>query len=792
HIDVLLTFDDIMWAVDNISTKYTATWETHNANHTSQAPKQLVSENFNNSSTVFRLTVGGKTLMITGDASTVSTIMLEKYHKEHASNAAKYYSVKTDYVTMAHHGARRGLSQAMYKTINPDAVLWPVPLGGMSADAVTQIPLGWINGMGKTIYFSYAGPQAISFTTKRSATATTIPAELKDLVFNAEYYANAYPELKAAYGTDETLLYNHFVNYGLEEGRCASLYFDVRFYMNNNGEQLREHCHGDYNVAFTHFLNYVSNTTERQNNPKILSATFDCAYYGSAYADTKTLTTELALLQHFATVGEAEGRLASQGFMSANGLTYHKKSTRVVTEGTCSNPGSIKYTCSDCGYTCTKVQVSTDHSYTETVTEPTCTEDGYTTYTCTACGDSYVEPGATATGHSYTETVTGSTCTEDGYITYTCTVCGHSYTEPGIAATGHSYIYTKIDDLTHAVSCSNCDLSETANHSYEEGTCICGDPENKEPIVDESVVISHSLNLASDISVNFVAYAAQMNQYSKHYMVVEIPVYTGNVQTGTRTVTLEPVANGAYYYYYTLTGLTAVNMGDVVNAQLHMEKDGREYLSVIDSYSIASYAYAQLSKASATDKLKTLCADLLRYGKEAQVYKNYRTDSLVDADMTSEDRAYLSDAEAVTFGNTNVTLNDLADPKVTWAGKSLNLDSKVCLKFVFLPGSYAGSLSDLSLHVSYTDTNGEEKTLILSDAEQYASGTNYYAFTLEALLAAELRSVVSVQIYAGDTPVSCTLQYSADTYGRGKTGQLLILCKALFAYSDAAKAYFSN
>ena len=51
---------------------------------------------------------------------------------------------------------------------------------------------------------------------------------------------------------------------------------------------------------------------------------------------------------------------------------------------------------------------------------------------------------------------------------------------------------------------------------------------------------------------------------------------------------------------------------------------------------------------------------------------------------------------------------------------------------------------------------------------------------------------VSFQIYKGETPVSCTLQYSADTYGNNKTGDLLELCKALFAYSDSAGNYFKN
>ena len=106
-------------------------------------------------------------------------------------------------------------------------------------------------------------------------------------------------------------------------------------------------------------------------------------------------------------------------------------------------------------------------------------------------------------------------------------------------------------------------------------------------------------------------------------------------------------------------------------------------------------------------------------------------------------------------------------------------------------GTYAGDVSDLSLHVSYNDTTGSEKNMILTEAELYNGNLNYYAFTLDTLLAAELRSVVSVRIYAGETPVSYTLQYSADTYGNNKTGTLLDLCKALFAYADSAKAYFA-
>ncbi|MBR4308354.1 MAG: endonuclease/exonuclease/phosphatase family protein [Oscillospiraceae bacterium] len=312
------------------------------------------------------------------------------------------------------------------------------------------------------------------------------------------------------------------------------------------------------------------------------------------------------------------------------------------------------------------------------------------------------------------------------------------------------------------------------------------------PVEDPNLKLSHSLNLASDISVNFVVPKTLLTGFDMSTVYVEstIDMYEGNNKVGTKTVRLEGVDNG-YTYYFTLNGLTAVQMNNRIRSVIYGTRDGQAYCSPIDDYSIADYAYSQLNKTNTTDKLRTLCADLLRYGAKAQIYKNYRTESLVDSAMTDAHSAYLSDIEAVTFGNVNEDLQDLANPAVTWVGKSLNLDSKVCLKFVFKTTASAGKLSDLCLRVSYKDRNGEVKTAILTESEVYNEATQLYSFTVDSLLAAELRSVVSVQIYAGETPVSTTLRYSPDTYGNGKTGTLLNLCKALFAYSDSAKAYFT-
>ncbi len=322
---------------------------------------------------------------------------------------------------------------------------------------------------------------------------------------------------------------------------------------------------------------------------------------------------------------------------------------------------------------------------------------------------------------------------------------------------------------------------------------VPAEPEVKEPVLDESLKINHSLNLASDISVNFVVAKSLLEGYDMDtvYLETKIGNYVGTEETGTSTLTLYPTEQGNYYYF-TLQGLTAVQMNDKMHTVLYGMKDGQPRYSSEDVYSIADYAYSQLNKAEASQTLKKLCAELLRYGSYAQSYKDYRTDALADSAMTDSHRAYLGSLEEVTFGNTNGILNDVQAPTVTWIGKTLDLQSKVTVKFVFSLGAYTSDPAALSLRVSYKDLYGDTVTAVVTDLEAYQPDKGQYAFSFGGLLAAELRTVLSVQVYAGEEAVSPTMEYAPDTYGNGKTGDLLTLCQALFSYSDSAKAYFNG
>ena len=140
----------------------------------------------------------------------------------------------------------------------------------------------------------------------------------------------------------------------------------------------------------------------------------------------------------------------------------HDYQVTARTAPTCTEAGSITYTCAECGDSYTQTVPALGHDYDAAVTAPTCESGGCTTYTCTRCGESHTADETAALGHDYAAEITPATCTEDGTARYTCTRCGDSYTEV-LPATGHHY--------TASVSAATC--TQPGETTY---TCTgCGD-----------------------------------------------------------------------------------------------------------------------------------------------------------------------------------------------------------------------------------------------------------------------------------------------------------------------------
>jgi len=105
-----------------------------------------------------------------------------------------------------------------------------------------------------------------------SMTVYAAPETMPDgTVFDAEYYAQTYPDVAAVFGTDKDALYSHYATYGKAEGRSAvnplttptvtdtaaatdaDDKFDAVYYLLNNLDVLAS-IGSEYNALYEHYV----------------------------------------------------------------------------------------------------------------------------------------------------------------------------------------------------------------------------------------------------------------------------------------------------------------------------------------------------------------------------------------------------------------------------------------------------------------------------------------------------------------------------------------------------------
>ena len=129
-------------------------------------------------------------------------------------------------------------------------------------------------------------------------------------VFDATFYANKYSDLRQAFGYNEAQLYNHWITYGIREGRSASELFDVRYYLAKNQDLINAFGATNYTAAYNHFKN--DGYREGRNLSPVLNMGYYCKNnpdvvnaYGNDY---------YGIMNHFRVCGMSEGRTASDNF----------------------------------------------------------------------------------------------------------------------------------------------------------------------------------------------------------------------------------------------------------------------------------------------------------------------------------------------------------------------------------------------------------------------------------------------------------------------------------------------
>ena len=71
-------------------------------------------------------------------------------------------------------------------------------------------------------------------------------------VFNLSYYTTRYHELKGLSSKEVKI---HWLDFGIKEGRCASVIFDVNYYLRKN-QDIQQAFGRDYQKVIMHWLNH--------------------------------------------------------------------------------------------------------------------------------------------------------------------------------------------------------------------------------------------------------------------------------------------------------------------------------------------------------------------------------------------------------------------------------------------------------------------------------------------------------------------------------------------------------
>ena len=116
--------------------------------------------------------------------------------------------------------------------------------------------VGMMSTTGLVAHAAEAPQAAQTQTAKQNLNASVIAK-----VFDAKYYAEAYPDVVAVLGNDPAKLLNHYINSGIYEGRDASATFNASVYALANSDIAA--VYGDNLESYVeHYLAFGAKETE--------------------------------------------------------------------------------------------------------------------------------------------------------------------------------------------------------------------------------------------------------------------------------------------------------------------------------------------------------------------------------------------------------------------------------------------------------------------------------------------------------------------------------------------------
>ena len=300
-----------------------------------------------------------------------------------------------------------------------------------------------------------------------------------------------------------------------------------------------------------------------------------------------------------------------------------------------------------------------------------------------------------------------------------------------------------------------------------------------------------NMTFANNLAINFYINQSLKDNYSDFRIVCTRVGLQGADERNIDTYAAVTIS-GRAVYRFDYEGLNPQLLGDEITTVLYAKSkaDGKEYCSDPLVYNGKTYAYNQLRKSGQTAKYKTLLVDLLNYCAAAQIERGYKTNALVNADLTT--------AEAACGTQTVRSFNDISN-KIDKSDKTVNfLGANVVMGSSISELVYFQTTLDLSTITIKISVGNRENvaSYTAADFEVYNAANNQYTLLCDKIFANELSDKITAKAYdKNGNLISNTIEYSIESYvartlpKTGQKAEFLELLKAMMKYGDSVMAY---
>jgi hypothetical protein len=314
--------------------------------------------------------------------------------------------------------------------------------------------------------------------------------------------------------------------------------------------------------------------------------------------------------------------------------------------------------------------------------------------------------------------------------------------------------------------------------------------------------MNFSLSFEDEILINYYYAISDVTNVTEHGMLVfNTDPGTADIAKADRKYDAPVFVESDNLYACTTSGIAAKEMGDIRYYCAYAKlSDGTIVYSDLNQYSPKQYAMSRLEK-SENENLKALCVAMLNYGAAAQTYFGYKTDDLMNADLTAEQQALVGEYNADLF-----TGAVAADPAKTGAFTATETGFSSRSASVSFEGAFALNFyfqldrEDYEVDFYYWTKDAYESLdeLMASNATgtmllQSDENGIFYA-PIAGIAAKELDDTIYVAAtytIGGETFCTGVIPYSISTYcmkhANGNMGQL---AQATAMYGYYAESYF--